>query len=115
MGHYAINKQSFTNYNLGSGAVSVDSMAGGHSVGQMILSNPNTVPVYFQFYYAAAGSVAVGSTKPDLVIMVAPVYTLTVSIPGGWWTHGNLSLAVVTTPNGNTGPTSFCTAAILYG
>lgn len=82
--------------------------------------NSNTVDAYLQLFAAAAASVTVGTTAPNLSFLVpagngtdAGAYDA--SFPGGIYFATAITYACTTTPTGNGDPTTGLTVNMVLG
>ena len=76
----------------------------------------NGAATFYKFWNVASGSVTVGTTDPDMVILVPASTRITLTFLNGVTFGTALSVAAVTTggTGGTTGPTSDAILRILY-
>lgn len=84
---------------------------------QLELDNTaNGAPTYCKLFNVAAGSVVIGTTAPDLTILVPAATKITMVLPGGLTFGTALSVASVTTKveSGSTSPSSSFVVKMVY-
>jgi len=79
-------------------------------------NSANASPSYLKLYNAASGSVTVGTTTPDVIIMAPANTRIDIPIPAGLVFGTALTAACLTGAGtaGTTGPTSDVTVRIVY-
>ena len=76
----------------------------------------NSAATYVKLYNLASGSVVVGTTAPDAIILVPSTTKIDVAVPSGWIFGTALSVASLTTGGtaGVTSPASAMIVRVLY-
>jgi len=59
------------------------------------IDNPNGAAVFFKMWNVAVGSVTVGTTAADAVLLIPASTRLVIPLPGGWTFGTALTVAVV--------------------
>lgn len=102
----------------GSTALVATAQAIKASAGQVygwFIYNPNTVPIYVQFYNVAQASVTVGTTNPQMMLVIPALGAANVMGANGiTFTNAGFSIAATTTAGGNTAPSTGLDANIFY-
>lgn len=112
---FASNANVWNETALGATAEQIKN--GSTAIHMLVLDNTaNAAATYFRMWNAASGSVTVGTTAPDEIIMVPLGVKITIAEVGGKTFGTALTVAACTTAGtaGNSSPASNFNASVVY-